>query len=306
MELYTKEIIGVVFFALRFIFSTTVAVANKSTKSRRFIVILLLYLFPLITSACLIVKNKDNVKFVYTTVISYLLFVICMMIALSVAWFVNSGTHTRYYDLQGKANTYMFDVDYYDREGNAYSYKFEKSGYDKLYINNTDEYLVVDLCFVDEDGYLVYDDDCSIVAKSENCCMDTDGKIYIPLCDAKYDKDGNIIKEYSIYQLHYDRFGNAYPYERVPVYDRNGNKYFYTFDSSLQQGFYTDVKSKKSYDNTYSFVDENGYFVYDENKEFKRIDNGSDVMEYVSPDGEHYFFASSVSWNSDGNLQYFH
>ena len=66
------------------------------------------------------------------------------------------------------------------------------------------------------------------------------------------------------------------------------------------------MKSKKSYDNTYSFVDENGYFVYDENKEFKRIDNSSDVMEYVSPDGEHYFFASSVSWNSDGNLQYFH
>ena len=98
MELYTKEIIGVVFFSLRFIFSTTVAVANKSTKSGRFIVILLLYLFPLITSAYLIVKNKDNVKFVYTTVISYLLFVICMMIALSVAWFVNSGTHTRYYD----------------------------------------------------------------------------------------------------------------------------------------------------------------------------------------------------------------
>ena len=91
----------------------------------------------------------------------------------------------------------------------------------------------------------------------------------------------------------------------MPVYDKNGNKYFYTFDSSLQQGFYTDVKSKKSYDNTYSFVDENGYFVYDENKEFKRIDNSSDVMEYVSPDGEHYFFASSVSWNSDGNLQYF-
>ena len=106
----------------------------------------------------------------------------------------------------------MFDVDYYDREGNAYSYKFEKSGYDKLYINNTDEYLVVDLCFVDEDGYLVYDDDCSIVAKSKNCCMDIDGKIYIPLCDAEYDKDGNIIKEYSIHQLHYDRFGNAYPY----------------------------------------------------------------------------------------------
>lgn len=68
MELYTKEIIGVVFFALRFIFSTTVAVANKSTKSGRFIITLLLYLFPLITSAYLIVKNKDNVKFVYTTV----------------------------------------------------------------------------------------------------------------------------------------------------------------------------------------------------------------------------------------------
>ncbi len=303
MDLYTKEIICAVFFALRFIFSTTVAVANKSTKSRRFIVILLLYFFPLITSVYLMVKNKDNVKFVYTTVISYLLFVICMMIALSVGWFVNSGTHARYYDSQGKANTYMFDVDYYDREGNAYSYKFEKSGYDKLYINNTDEYLVADLCFVDEDGYLVYDDDCSIVAKSENCCMDTDGKIYIPLCDTEYDKDGNIIKEYSIHQLHYDRFGNAYPYERVPMYDIDGNKYFYTFDSSVQQGFYTNVKTKKLYDNQYSFINKNGYLVYDENNEFKRIDNSSDVMEYISPDGELYYFASSVSWDSDGNLK---
>lgn len=265
---------------------------NKKTRS---VLTALSFMFPIITGIVCIVKYKRSKKDVFVLVSVFVAFVVAIGIAGYYAL-------TKYYDKEG--NQYYTDVDvpYIDYEGNTYTYNFDKKGYEYLYINGTDNFIVSDLCYLDKDGYLVYDDDLSITAKDEHTCIDTDGTIYYPVNYTKFNKDGSIEYEFNSSNFSYDRLGNAYIYDYVPYYDKEGNKYVYFFDSNTTKGIYTNVKTGESFDNEYSFVDKNGYFVYDENRSFVRDTSVENVRAYHDDKGDVYYFASGVFWDKNGNL----
>lgn len=103
--------------------------------------------------------------------------------------------------------------------------------------------------------------------------------------------------------VYYDREGNAYSDdEDVLYYDRNGESYIYeenkySFESS---------ETGKIYDYIYCFVDEDGYFVFDaagaENDYNSTIIFDETIGDYCDEDGNIYYYADEVSWDSEGNL----
>lgn len=268
---------------------------NYPNKKTRNVMTALSIAFPIITGIVCIVKYRRSKKDVLELISVFILFVAAICTA---SYFAV----TKYYDNDGQQ--YFFDdkVQYEDHDGNTYTYNFDKKGYDYLYINGTEEYLVADLCYLDKDGYLVYDDDLSITAKDEHTCVDTDGAVYYPVKYSSFNKDGSIEYEFNIENFSYDRLGNAYVYDYVPYYDENGGKYNYFFDSATLKGTYTNVYTNEKFENEYSFVDENGYFVYDENHSFVRDTSVENVRTYNDEAGKVYYFASGVSWDKDGNL----
>jgi hypothetical protein len=88
----------------------------------------------------------------------------------------------------------------------------------------------------------------------------------------------------------------------VPYYDKDGNKYIYSFSSETLKGVYTDVHTGETFENEYCFVDDNGYFVYDSECSFAKLENSQIYNNYVDDNGNNYFWASSVYWNENGNL----
>lgn len=97
------------------------------------------------------------------------------------------------YDVNGKQYNDIFDVPLYDRDGNTYSYEPEWFVMGD-YVSQNGERLDGDYCYLDSDGYLVYNEN---LVPCEECW-----------CDYYYDEQGN-----KYYSLH----GN-------PVYlDENGN-----------------------------------------------------------------------------------
>lgn len=297
MELILKQI---VIPTLILLFKATYALLiyyrfNYPSKKIRNVMTTLSTMFPIITGIVCIVKYRRSRKDVFALVSVYLLFAVSISVA---SYF---ALH-KYYDNEG--NKYYSDTDviYQDYEGNTYTYNFDKKGYDYLYINGTDDFIVADLCYFDKEGYLVYDDDLSITAKDEHTCVDTDRTIYYPVNYTEFNKDGSIEYEFNSSNFSYDRLGNAYIYDYVPYYDKDGNKYVYFFDSNTSKGTYTNIKTGESFDNEYSFVDENGYFVYDAKHSFKKDENITNAKAYRNSNGDLYYWASSVFWDENGNI----
>lgn len=269
---------------------------NKKTKN------VLTYLsipFPIITGIVCLVRYRKSTKDIFTVLIT-LIFTLVSTVAIGTMY--GDNTNVKYYDKDGTSHTYLFDMRYTDADGNVYTYNYNKSGYDYFYINSTDNYLDADFCYLDENGYFYYDDDMSISAKDETCCVDEDGSIYYAAKNATFNKDGTIKYKYNSDNFAYDRLGKAYTYRHVPYYDKEGNKYLYSFDSKTQKGYYTNISTQKTYENEYSFVDEDGYFVYDEEHNFERQENIENVRTYKDSSGKIYYWASNISWDKDGNL----
>ena len=134
--------------------------------------------------------------------------------------------------------------------------------------------------------------------------------------------------------IYYDREGNTYtdPYA-VLIYGKDGKVYTYTtIDESAvdEEAFYFENKvyidqEGNEYDPYNCYVDEDGYFFYDEN--FEIIwDNSDDVGEeesdiddledlfaedesyryyqdrYIDDDENVYYYADEVSWNEKGEI----
>lgn len=208
--------------------------------------------------------------------------------------------YNNWYNIMGRVYAENAKVKYYDRDNNTYSYRFEKNGYDYLFINDTDERLVTDLCYLDADGYLYYDKEMNIVADGETRCVDKNGNTYYPVRYVKIDRKKNM--SYSCKSFYYDREGNAYTYDYVPYYDREGNKYSYSFNSNTLKGTYTNVATGEGFDNEHSFVDADGYFVYDDNNEFVRQEDGEYHFQYIGGDGQIYYWASDMHWDENAYL----
>lgn len=298
-EIFTnKTIIEIIVLIIRLLFPIAIYFkGNFENKRKRNLFTFLAYLFPIITAIICIKKYTKSIKDV-VIILFILVFSLVSLFSIGIAY----NNSQKYYDQTGSKHINDYSIIFTDSEGNQYSFDFDKSGYDKLYINNSDEYLTADLCFIDEKGYLVYDEDCSIIVKDNTCCVDTDGEIYYPAKYAKFSDDGSLIYDFGDMEFSYDRFGNAYTYSYVPYFDAKGNKYLYSFDSSTQKGTYINVNTKDAFDNEYSFVDESGYFIYDNNQEFEQIEEITNAIEYKDSNGKIYYWASGVSWNEKGEL----
>lgn len=97
--------------------------------------------------------------------------------------------------------------------------------------------------------------------------------------------------------MYYDRYGNAYDdLSKLKFYDKNKNEY--TYVEMLENPYFIDSNGNKL-DGDKSFVDRNGYFIYDEKGE---ITLGSEFLEGKDKNGVSYYPAATVRWTNDGSL----
>lgn len=294
-KLFINVFIAYVILNLRALYSTLIYFKSRFPyKSVQNFLTALSFALPTVAGAICISRYKRRAKDVLLIVITFIMLVVSTVF----------GVKYYAYEIYDEASDH-FCLDKYatftDRDNNKYKYDFDKKGFDYLFINGTDECLYTDYCYLDKDGYLIYDSDLSITVKDEYTCVDTDGKVYYPVKYTNVKKDGTIKFYFNPSNLNYDRLGKAYTYDYVPYYDKDGNKYVYSFNSDTQKGIYTKISTGDTFENEYSFVDKDGYFVYDKNHEFKRVSEEQNKT-YTDKNGNVYYWASGVDWEKDGKL----
>lgn len=298
-KLYTVIAI-IILLILKITYSAVIySKINCSSKKTRNLLTYLSIPFPIITGIICVTKYKKSLRDLIAILITLMISTATIM-TISVIYTYSQGEE--FYDKNGEEHIHPYNVSFIDSDSNKYTFDYDKSGYDKLYINNTDKYLNADLCYIDSNGYLVYDEDMSITAKDETCCVDKDGSVYYPAKYTFFNNDGSINYTFNSGNFSYDRLGNAYTYDYVPYYDENGNRYAYTFNSSEQRGYYIDIETQEIFDNEDSFVDQNGYYVYDKEHEVvKQVIFGKRPV-YKDSSNKIYYRAGNVSWDKDGNM----
>lgn len=97
-------------------------------------------------------------------------------------------------------------------------------------------------------------------------------------------------------ETYYDMFGNAYTNANdVLYYDKYGNSYVYDrYTGNFRNG-------RIEYSSFKSYVDTNGYFVYNNNFDIKLKSSNPDAPSEDS-NGNEYFYYFYASWDADGNL----
>ncbi len=272
---------------------------DNLSKKQRNVLTYLSFVLPIITGIICTVKCKNNRKKQLSVLF---MLVITLAVYVSAAVLISYSNHPKLYDSNGEIQLYKSDMSFTDADGNRYTFDFETSGFDKLYMNGTDEYLNTDLCYLNKNGYLIYDEDMSITAQDEHSCVDEDGTVYYPIKYSEFSEDGSVIYSFNSANFSYDKFKNAYTYRDVPFYDKDLNKYSYSFDSDQQKGFYINILTGERFENEYCFVDEDGYLVYDENHTFTMHENDKGIKIYTDSDGKTYFWASSIHWDLNGSM----
>ena len=160
------------------LFVALVVYINCKDKDKylRTVLTLLSIAFSIITGIVSAAECKRNPKKVVSIIISLIIYFSVSLSAISVlSYNISYNQSEKYYDREGNAFLDRSEVTFQDTDGNEYSYNFDKSGYDYLYINGTQKRLNSDLCYIDIDGYLHYDEDMSILVKDSTCCVDEDG-----------------------------------------------------------------------------------------------------------------------------------
>lgn len=129
-------------------------------------------------------------------------------------------------------------------------------------------------------------------------------------------------------KLYLDREGNVYsdPWD-VVIYDRDGKTYTYEIKEieDEEYGLYEDsfyvCEDGELYESYFCYVDEEGYFYYDEEMEISWDDSDydyeaeydfDDLFEeqdyryyedrYIDAEGNLYYYAEEVSWNDKGEI----
>lgn len=105
---------------------------------------------------------------------------------------------------------------------------------------------------------------------------------------------------------YYDLYGNKYEwYEEyeIPLYDREGNKY-YCETASISKREYVDQDGNRL-KGDYCFLDKDGYLVYDENGSFTICEDNYDY--YFDAEGNVYFDLDGrpVLWDKNGDIYVF-
>lgn len=311
MESYLKYGAIALFVILRVVYAILVgkALAGEDRKLRNLGVFLSIT-FPIIAGIVCVTKNKSKVYLILIAVLIYVVLYSPSFIQQKPSTPTSPGFTTiiesplpegdeaLWYDLDGTAHKSAYDKVYYDREGNSYEIDFE-IGVDYLCKNHTDERYNIDQCYYDSEGYFYYDDDYSIVLRDEHSCIDTDGAIYYPN-NSRLNYDGKII--YTAYNAKYDRNATGYTHDHIPFFDAQGNKYYYSYDADAVKGTYTNIETGEGFDWKISYIDRDGYIVFDMDNKFVE-DNDEDTNKtFVDPDGNVYYWAPTVSWNENGQL----
>lgn len=253
--------------------------------------------FPIATGiVCLC--NQKNIADKKVLKKSILLFLSAVLMLIAACCFNATAENNKWFDSRGNGYAELSDVTFYDKDDNTYNFDYGKSGYDSLYKNSTHEELDADLCYVDVNGMLYYDKEMNVVIKDNTCCTDNDGNIFYPVNQVTFDKDGSI--ECQLAQGYYDVLGNAYPYQNVPYFDSHSNKYYYSFNDL--KGTYTNVITGESYENEYSYVDEKGYFVYDDEHKFVKQEDSEYDHQFKDDKGNIYYWASSITWDENSKM----
>ncbi len=100
-----------------------------------------------------------------------------------------------YYDKNGVPYTELEQVKYYDKDGNVYLLSVGED-YMPDYINqSTGEHLNGFDCYIDEDGYFVYDSSASfkLVSGTIDTYTDTDGNTYYQIATVKWNSSGEML-----------------------------------------------------------------------------------------------------------------
>lgn len=298
-DLYNALLIFLI-VAVRIIYSIIISQSINCAKKTKNALTFLSFPFPIIIGIICLFKYKKNRKSIINIFIGLSVLIVAVL-GVSYAY-LSVNNSAEYYDRSGNAHKNLYDVVFYDTSGNEYTYNFDKSGYDKLYINSTDKALNTDLCYLNENGYLYYDRDLSIIADGENECIDTEKRIFYPIKCSRFNKDGTINCHILSENLKYDRYGKAYASDLVPYYDRLGNKYIFSFDTVTQKGSYMNLSTSKKYDSEYSYVDKSGFFVYDSKNSLVLKNDDAKLKTYTDKSGNIYYKAYSVIWNGQGKM----
>lgn len=100
----------------------------------------------------------------------------------------------------------------------------------------------------------------------------------------------------------YDMQGNLVANdEDIPLYDRDGNKYVLveniTDDDYIS--YYENEATKEQYDSILVYIDEEGYFYYDEDRLIDMNDDG----DFVDTNGKKYYSPNTMYWDENGELK---
>jgi len=200
------------------------------------------------------------------------------------------------YDRNGKAYINMADVVYFDENGGEYRYRFKDKGYDVLFDSEGTGY-DADLCYLDANGYFVYDEAMSITVSADKThCVDSRGEVYYPLRMARFDKNGSI--QWSQKDFYYDRAGNTYANDCVPFYDMAGNRYRFSINSGEVKGRFVNLDTGEAIESDNAFVDADGYLFSSEKTAVTENADGA----FVTADGGVCYRAVSVQWDANGQL----
>lgn len=296
---YNKVFISILIMIFKVLYMVVIYhKCNYDTKAKRNLLTFLSIPFPIIICIICVTKYKRSNKDSIIIFITLILYIVSIFVVGNV---FSTDERVMYYDKDGIAHNYAYDVTFTDEEGNRYSFG-NKTWNQVIYKNTNEKALDAALCYINSEGYLHYDDDISITAKDETCCIDNNGELYYPAKYTSFNKDGTIKYVFNSANFKYDRFAKAYVHDYIPYYDSYGNKYMYSYDGITCVGSYINLDTGKSFDSEYTYVDKNGYLVYDVNHSFVELENINSVKIFKDFDGNLYYKATSVTWNKNGEL----
>ena len=103
-------------------------------------------------------------------------------------------TNLTYYDRNGKAYDAPDKVPFYDKDGNVYKMKQDENLKSWFVKDGSDKKLEYSKCFVDKDGYFIYDEKDELTQSADSfIAKDKDGNEYSPAALVLWTKDGRMI-----------------------------------------------------------------------------------------------------------------
>lgn len=107
----------------------------------------------------------------------------------------NTNEFEYYYDINKKPYVDTFEVPYYTENGDEYIYEYRISG-EGLMKNGTGEFHKSEECFVDINGYLIFDDSLYSKIDDYDYSVETDNGTYYLAAYVSWNSFGNLVDKY--------------------------------------------------------------------------------------------------------------